>query len=210
MIFSRRRIRRLIPCVLEVILSLKAKGIVPTPDLIASRLGVNVNNIVEALNLAIREGLIVDGTYDLTEAGRSLVLSHRERFLHDKYIHKYTSPWQSFKTIRDMRAHWTFSHGLDEASLDQLHSSLSSLEGRIEEVKPLSSLSPGSKGVVAFMVGGYGFIRRLADMGLTPGVEVTVVRNAPFGGPIVVQVRGCSVALGRGVASRVFIKVLED
>ena len=110
MIF-RRRIKRLLPCVLEVILALKVNGVTPTPDVIASRLGVDVNSVVEALNLAYKSGLLIEGSYDLTDEGRSLILSHRERFLHDKIIHRFTSPWQSLRKIDNMQAHWTSSHG---------------------------------------------------------------------------------------------------
>jgi Fe2+ transport system protein FeoA len=37
-----------------------------------------------------------------------------------------------------------------------------------------------------------------------------IVRSAPFHGPIEVSVRGVSLALGRGVASKVFVKQLKD
>ncbi len=207
MIF-RRRVRKLIPCILEVIISLKSMGLKPNPELIAKRLGVRIKSVKEALRIAANEGLLKLDNYDLTEAGKNLVLSHRERFLHDRLIHRY--PWSSIFRIRNFQSHWSTSHGLDSEGIRYLRSHLSSLNTRIEDVKPLSSLPPGSRGIVAFMVGGYGFIRRLADMGITPGIEISVLRNAPLGGPVVVQVRGSSIALGRGVASKVFIKVLED
>jgi len=209
-VIFKRRIRRLLPCILEVILLLKSRNLKPTPELIAERLGVKVDSVVRAIELAIRDGLIDSSSYDLTDRGRELVLRHRERFLHDRLVHKYSYPWSAFLRGKDISAHWSSRHGLDREGLSHLHSQLSSLNVRIEDVKPLSSLSPGSKGIVAFMVGGYGFIRRLADMGLTPGVEVSVVRNAPFGGPVIVQVRGSFLALGRGVASRIFIKTVEE
>lgn len=53
----------------------------------------------------------------------------------------------------------------------------------------------------------WGLARRLADMGLTPGTRITVVKSAPFHGPLEVLVRGSRLALGRGMASRVFVEV---
>ncbi|MDH5440155.1 MAG: ferrous iron transport protein A, partial [Candidatus Bathyarchaeota archaeon] len=53
---------------------------------------------------------------------------------------------------------------------------------------------------------GWGFQRRLMDMGLTPGTRVTVVRSAPFRGPVEVSVRGSRLALGRGMAERIFVE----
>jgi len=54
---------------------------------------------------------------------------------------------------------------------------------------------------------GWGLERRLADMGLTPGTRVTAARSAPLHGPLEVLVRGTRLALGRGVAERVFVEV---
>jgi len=51
------------------------------------------------------------------------------------------------------------------------------------------------------------FTKRLADMGLTPGTKVTVVKSAPFNGPLEVSVRGSRLAIGRGMASRILVDV---
>jgi Fe2+ transport system protein FeoA len=54
---------------------------------------------------------------------------------------------------------------------------------------------------------GWGFRRRLEDMGLTPGTEVIVVKSAPFNGPLEISVRGSKLAIGRGMAERIFVEV---
>jgi len=46
-------------------------------------------------------------------------------------------------------------------------------------------------------------------MGLTPGVEIKLVRKCPFRGPLQIEVRGSMLALGYGVASKVFVKPLK-
>jgi len=51
------------------------------------------------------------------------------------------------------------------------------------------------------------FAKRLGDMGLTPGTKVTVVKSAPFNGPLEVSVRGSRLAIGRGMASRILVNV---
>jgi len=51
------------------------------------------------------------------------------------------------------------------------------------------------------------FTKRLSDMGLTPGTKVTVVKSAPFNGPLEVSVRGSRLAIGRGMASRILVDV---
>jgi len=54
---------------------------------------------------------------------------------------------------------------------------------------------------------GWGFRKRLEDMGLTPGTNVKVVKSAPFHGPLEVYVRGSRLALGKGMADRIFVEV---
>jgi len=54
---------------------------------------------------------------------------------------------------------------------------------------------------------GWGLKKRLEDMGLTPGTKVTVVRSAPFHGPLEVHVRGSRLAIGKRMAERIFIEV---
>lgn len=54
---------------------------------------------------------------------------------------------------------------------------------------------------------GWRFRKRLEDMGLTPGTKVTVMKSAPFNGPFEVQVRGSRLAIGRGMAERIFVEV---
>ncbi len=51
------------------------------------------------------------------------------------------------------------------------------------------------------------FTKRLADLGLTPGTKVTVVKSAPFNGPLEVCFRGSRLAIGRGMASRILVDV---
>jgi len=57
---------------------------------------------------------------------------------------------------------------------------------------------------------GWGFEKRLMDMGLTPGTKVTVVKSAPFHGPLEILVRGSRLALGRGMAERIFVETRKE
>jgi len=80
---------------------------------------------------------------------------------------------------------------------------------------PLTALRDGETGIVTSIKAGYGrglgrgwgFEKRLMDLGLTPGTRVTVVRSAPFHGPLEILVRGSRLALGRGMAERIFVEI---
>ena len=48
----------------------------------------------------------------------------------------------------------------------------------------------------------YGAEKRLADLGIVVGSRIRVVRKAPFGGPIEVEVAGSRFLIGMRVAER--------
>jgi Fe2+ transport system protein FeoA len=84
----------------------------------------------------------------------------------------------------------------------------------------LVNLKDGESGIIASIKisqgrgrrrwgGGWRFERRLMDMGLTPGTRVTVVKSAPFHGPLEVSVRGSRLTLGRGMADRIFVEKMR-
>jgi len=66
-------------------------------------------------------------------------------------------------------------------------------------------VSPGELVQVATVRAGWGLQRRLADMGLTPGVQVRVV-NSQRPGPVVIEIRGSRLALGQGLAHKIMVK----
>jgi DtxR family transcriptional regulator, Mn-dependent transcriptional regulator len=79
---------------------------------------------------------------------------------------------------------------------------------RKENLVALSELKSGQSGKIQFIRGGHSVLQRLLDMGLTPGTKVTLLKAAPFEGPIEISVRGSKLAIGRGIASKVFVDPL--
>jgi ferrous iron transport protein A len=71
---------------------------------------------------------------------------------------------------------------------------------------PLSMVSTGETVEVAAVRAGWGLQRRLADLGLTPGVRVRIISSGKPG-PVVLNVRGSRLALGYGVANKIMVKV---
>jgi DtxR family Mn-dependent transcriptional regulator len=82
-------------------------------------------------------------------------------------------------------------------------------EGQTNLVTQLSHLKPGEEGIVKFIRGGRRSCQRIMDMGLTPDTQIKVTAAAPFRGPIEVEVRDTSLALGRNLASQVFVQVKD-
>jgi len=65
-----------------------------------------------------------------------------------------------------------------------------------------SVLRAGEKGIVREVRGGYGFVHRLAALGILPGRTLTVIKA---GGPMIVEVQGQRLVLGRGMVDRVLV-----
>jgi len=58
--------------------------------------------------------------------------------------------------------------------------------------------------VVKEVKGGWGLRRRLAELGITPGTRIQVIKSSG-GGPVLVSVKGSRIALGWGVAMRIIV-----
>ncbi len=75
-----------------------------------------------------------------------------------------------------------------------------------EGVLPLSRLQPGQRGVVARLLGGRSLQSRLVALGLTIGAEILVLQN--YGrGPVLLTVRETRLALGRGEANHILVRL---
>ena len=77
---------------------------------------------------------------------------------------------------------------------------------RGRDLVPLTALNVGEEGIIAFIRGGRAAVQRLMDMGLTRGTRVRILASAPFNGPLQLMVRGATLAIGRGLANRIFVK----
>jgi Fe2+ transport system protein FeoA len=79
----------------------------------------------------------------------------------------------------------------------------------MNHVHPLSELKTGQTAVIQDLQGGYSFRSRLAALGFTPGVEITMVQNLGHG-PMIVTLRDTRIALGRGEAEKILIQLQRE
>ena len=91
----------------------------------------------------------------------------------------------------------------------------------MRKVVTLIQLREGTKAkVISFALGrggrfgarfgrgmGQAFARRLQEMGIIPGSTIEVIRNASVG-PVEVSVMGTHLAIGRSIASRIYVEEL--
>ena len=72
-------------------------------------------------------------------------------------------------------------------------------------MRSLIQVPSGSRCVVGSLPHASGLAKRLIALGLTPGAEVCVLQNRGRG-PLIVEVHGARLALGRGQAARVEVE----
>jgi Fe2+ transport system protein FeoA len=73
----------------------------------------------------------------------------------------------------------------------------------------LNEVPVGKRVVVREMRGGIQFGLRLSKMGIFKDSELIVKRNGIFSGPVVVESMGREVALGRKIAERIVVEVIQ-
>jgi ferrous iron transport protein A len=76
------------------------------------------------------------------------------------------------------------------------------------EIKTLNEIEEGKKARVLEVLGGMGMRQHLSTLGIHAEDIVLVKRSSAWGGPILIEVHGSEVAVGRGVASKVQVEEL--
>jgi Fe2+ transport system protein FeoA len=73
---------------------------------------------------------------------------------------------------------------------------------------PLGRLAPGQRAIIRRVGCARPVARRLLEMGLLPGTTVRVVRVAPLGDPIELEVRGYALSIRRAEALAIEVSPL--
>ena len=74
--------------------------------------------------------------------------------------------------------------------------------------KLLSDFTVGESGKIVAVTGEGRVRRRLFDMGVTPGAELTMRKKAPLGDPIEVTIRGYELTLRKTEAACVEVEIV--
>lgn len=69
----------------------------------------------------------------------------------------------------------------------------------------LKDLKPGQEGTIV-SIGEKGPLRRrIMDMGITPGTQIKVIKVAPLGDPVEVNIRGYELSLRKEEAQQIVV-----
>jgi len=206
---------------LEAIYKLEQKdGSAKTMEL-ANELKVVPGSITNTIENLEKRRLVIHEPYKgvkLTEKGRKLALKiirrHRlaERLLTD-ILHL------DWSKVHDEAC--KLEHNLSENIVKPLEKALGnpktcphgnpipSEQGKMEEAKSelLASLNLGESGIITKITEEkQDVLQYLATLGLVPSASVEIKEKAPFNGPIIVKTMGASYALGRNIASVIWVK----
>ncbi len=70
-------------------------------------------------------------------------------------------------------------------------------------------LAMAPEGVTVKVIGvraGRGAMRRLTELGLIPGATIKIIKSSNSG-PVLLEVKGSRIALGRGISMKLFVEV---
>ena len=73
-------------------------------------------------------------------------------------------------------------------------------------IKTLPSLLPGESAIIKTFDADLNLQSRLVEMGFLPGVEIRLIKKAPFQGPIEFKIRGYEVSLRYHDAEQVLVQ----
>lgn len=189
---------------------------------IADMLGVSPPSVSERIKRLTREGYLNhvwrEGT-NLTEQGRHIAVNvlrkHRliETFLVEMAGYEideiHDEACQIEHAISDRLAD-RLEMMLDQPDVDPHGHPIPSKEGQVATLsfQPLTDVSPGQTAVI-HQVSDWDReqLSYLRSLDLVPGVEVHVVDQAPFDGPLMLELKGKTVALAREIAETIGIEL---
>jgi DtxR family transcriptional regulator, Mn-dependent transcriptional regulator len=205
---------------LEAVYRLEREGPGVTTSGLASSLGVAPASVSGMLKKLAKDGYVEQlgrGEVKLTDKGLAVgvrvLRRHRlaERLLTDVL----GMPWDQVHDEACMLEH-AISSKVEARLLKLLKDPTtcphgqpippSDLSDPVSHGKPLAQVPEGTRARVESVTEEFPeILRYLADIGLRPGVEITLVQKAPLGGPLTIAVNGASHAISLELAGLVTV-----
>ncbi|MEM2908734.1 MAG: metal-dependent transcriptional regulator [Candidatus Bilamarchaeaceae archaeon] len=191
---------------LEIMYRKKQKGERITTTGIAKELSVSPASVSEMFKKLEKKRLVkltpykgVTLTKKGEEAGRSMLRKHH---LLEDFLRIFG--------LGRKRAHTeacALEHALSRNAERAFERAMACVKGK--NVRTLSSLKAGQRGRIFGIRGGMIARRRMMELGLTKGTVIEVIRTSRYGCPIELRARGAEIAIGRGIAEKIYVEVIE-
>jgi DtxR family Mn-dependent transcriptional regulator len=198
----------------------RQSGAAGTND-IAQRLSIAPASVSGMVRRLADQGLLEHERYRgvrLTDAGRRVALRtiRRHRVIESYLTHALGYPWDLVHEEAERLEHAASDELIDrmaaaigEPATDPHGAPIPTREGEITErtLLSLADLEPGECGrIVQVSDDDAARLRYLAELGLVPATEVTLLSHAPFGGPIALSVGGAERLIGPTLAAVVMVE----
>lgn len=188
---------------------------------LAESLGVAAPSVTTMLKRLVRDGLVAHESYKgitLTDAGKamsvSLVRRHRisERLLTDMI----GLPWDK---VHDLAC--KLEHVIEGELEDDVYAALGKPE-TCPHGHPVDASNSGSKIRLFNLAAGDtarvakvaedspGFLQYLHQMGIAPGVHVSVLDKAPFGDVLSIRCQGVAYTIGKDVSEKIWVEPVPE
>jgi DtxR family Mn-dependent transcriptional regulator len=208
---------------LETIYELEESGIAPLRARIVERLGVSAPSVSETVKRLEREGyLTLDGdrVMHLTDDGRRLAtaVARRHRLAERLLVDVIKVPWHQVHEEAGRLEH-AISENLEQHLVRLLGDPATCPHGNpipgsrnaveVGALLPLADVAVGGRAVVRRvdeeLEADADQMYRLEELGLLPGVEVTVVGQEPVAAVVVVRTAAGEGSLARSVAALLYV-----
>lgn len=206
---------------LKAIYEIERAGAAATTNEIAERLAIAPASVSGMLRRLARHDLVSHERYHgvrLSAAGRIAALRtlRRHRILECYLAQVLGYDWDRVHEEAERLEHAAsdelverMAAALGNPTVDPHGAPIPTREGTVDEtrLRSLAELERGDRARVLRMADeDGGFLRYLAELGITPGAEVELAGRAPFDGPLSVKVGRATHAVGAAAASRVFVE----
>lgn len=198
------------------------EGVARSGDL-AEALAISPAAVTARLKKLDERGFLEHRPYQgvsLTKAGRLAAVAAIRRH---RIVERFLSDMLGYAWDQADRLAVTFEHALPSEVVQRMYSALDRPttcphgfpipEAEAEEVAELPTLAnadPGDRVEVALRGDTHPeVVSFLEEIGIRPGVVVTVEERQPFDGPIVVDVGGIERVLGHRLASEIYVSNIE-
>lgn len=200
------------------------------------RSGAGTSEIAERLDLApasvsgmvrrlAEQGLLAYERYRgvrLTDAGKRAALRtlRRHRVIESYLTQALGYPWDRVHDEAERLEHAASEELIDrmadaigEPAFDPHGAPIPTREGRMDE-REYHSLADLSVGYAAKVVRVSDedprMLRYLSELAILPGIELTLVSRAPFGGPLTISVDATEIAIGPALAAQILVEPLPN
>ncbi|MDP2982488.1 MAG: DtxR family transcriptional regulator [Candidatus Latescibacter sp.] len=177
---------------------------------VAKRLGVTMPSVNGALKNLESLGLIRHARYEyieLTPEGslQAARIASRHRVI-QLFLREIIGVDEKTAEEEACRIEHVLSLGTTAKLTEYMEQSLKRPLPHSTHKKTVNDLTPGAHGIISEIKASDSMRQRLMDLGLIEGTRVEMIRSAPLGDPIQINVRGASLAIRRSEARTLIIE----